>query len=225
MIYITGDTHIPIDIKKLNAMKFPQQKAMTKNDYVIIVGDFGGIWDGSREEQYWLKWFTNKKFTTLFIDGNHENFTRLNAYPVSEWNGGKVHKINDSIIHLMRGQVYTIEGLKFFTMGGAQSTDKLYRIEGKSWWPEELPSKEEYDEAISNLDKHNWTVDYILTHSTSSHDMKHLCYVDKRTELDGFLDMLEEYATYRHWYFGHFHADETIREKHTVVYNEVHKIT
>ena len=39
MIYITGDTHIPVDIQKLSTKRFPEQKEMTKNDYVIICGD------------------------------------------------------------------------------------------------------------------------------------------------------------------------------------------
>lgn len=60
MIYITGDTHIPVDIQKLSAKKFPKQKELTKNDYVIIWGDFGGIWDGSNEEKYWIKWLKEK---------------------------------------------------------------------------------------------------------------------------------------------------------------------
>ena len=51
MIYITGDTHIPVDIGKLSVKRFPEQKEMTKRDYVIICGDFGGVWDGSNEEK------------------------------------------------------------------------------------------------------------------------------------------------------------------------------
>ena len=70
MIYITGDTHIPIDIKKLNTKNFSEQKTLTKEDYVIICGDFGGVWNGKNEEKYWLNWLKNKNFTTLFIDGN-----------------------------------------------------------------------------------------------------------------------------------------------------------
>lgn len=40
-------------------------------------------------------------------------------------------------------------------MGGGTSTDKVFRKEGVSWWKEEIPTKQEFDEAISNLDKHN----------------------------------------------------------------------
>lgn len=43
MIYITGDTHCSIDIRKLNIKNFPEQRNMTKSDYVIIAGDFGVI--------------------------------------------------------------------------------------------------------------------------------------------------------------------------------------
>lgn len=84
-IYITGDTHIPIDIRKLSMSNFSEQKKMTKNDYVIICGDFGGIWNKSNEELYWRKWLKEKNFTTLFVDGNHENFELLNQYEVMEW--------------------------------------------------------------------------------------------------------------------------------------------
>lgn len=43
MIYITGDTHIPIDIGKLSTKHFPEQKHFTQNDYLIICEDFGAF--------------------------------------------------------------------------------------------------------------------------------------------------------------------------------------
>lgn len=124
MIYITGDTHD--DFSRFELEKFLIQTEMTKNDYVIICGDFGGVWNyivESMYENYWLDWLNNKNFTTLFVDGNHENFTRLYKYPVKEWHGGKVHKIRDSVIHLMRGEIFNIDNKKFFTFGGARSHD------------------------------------------------------------------------------------------------------
>ena len=69
-IYITGDTHIPMDIDKLSARRFREQKEMDKNDYVIICGDFGGVWDGSQRDRYWLNWLQKKRFTTLYAWGN-----------------------------------------------------------------------------------------------------------------------------------------------------------
>lgn len=224
MIYITGDTHIPIDIKKLNTSNFAEQHTMTKNDYIIICGDFGGVWNNSNEELYWRNWLKEKNFTTLFVDGNHENFDMLNSYKVHSWNGGNVHYINDSIIHLMRGQVYTINGCKFFTMGGAESIDKAYRTEGKSWWREELPTNDQYNEALDNLDKNNWSVDYVLTHTASMNVMKHMQYIKENNPLNSFFNRLEEDLQYKHWYFGHFHDDVDIDSKHTLVYDRIIKL-
>lgn len=93
MIFITGDTHGPqkhgtfsVDgyMTRLNTTNFPEQKEMTRSDFVIICGDFGGIWDTDRrkvaestEEKYSLDWLQDKPFTTLFVPGNHENYDRL----------------------------------------------------------------------------------------------------------------------------------------------------
>lgn len=132
MIYITGDTHIPVDIGKLSTKNFPEQKEMTKNDYVIICGDFGGVWDGSNEEKYWIKWLKNKNFTTLFIDGNHENFEKLYNLPIVEFSGGIVHKVEEGIYHLMRGEIYTIDNKNLFVFGGASSHDKEFRTPEKT---------------------------------------------------------------------------------------------
>ena len=133
MIYVTGDMHGGIDIHKMSTKRFPEQKTMTKNDYVIVCGDFGLVWDkpGDKyynEQQYWIKWLNSKPFTTLFVDGNHENFDILNALPEVEMFGNVVGKVSDSIYHLKRGRVYTIDGKKIFTMGGAYSHDKEYRV-------------------------------------------------------------------------------------------------
>ena len=63
MIYITGDTHS--DFTRFTEDQFPIQTEMTKNDYVIICGDFGGVWtfeeESSREKEA-LDWLNRKKF-------------------------------------------------------------------------------------------------------------------------------------------------------------------
>ena len=51
------------------------------------------------------------------------NFDRLYQYPVEDWHSGKVHKIRESVLHLMRGQVFEIEEKKIFSFGGASSHD------------------------------------------------------------------------------------------------------
>ena len=150
-IFITGDTHCDYDWKKLNTSCFPEQKELTKDDYVIIAGDFGGVWAQDKTDEYIIKTYEKRNFTTLFVDGNHENHDALAQYPVEEWHGGKIHRISDTVIHLMRGQVFEIGGKTFFTMGGAESSDKIYRKEGVSWWAREMPSDVEYEEAIKHM--------------------------------------------------------------------------
>ena len=124
MIYITGDCHS--NFERFTEENFSIQNEMTKDDYVIICGDFGGVWtfeeESSREKEV-LDWLNEKNFTTLFVDGNHENFTRLYNCPVEEWHGGKVHKIRDSVLHLIRGEIFEINDKKIFTFGGAKSHD------------------------------------------------------------------------------------------------------
>ena len=152
MIYITGDTHCPIDMKKLKNRNLPPG-LQAKTDFLIICGDCGLVWEGGKEEQYWQRQIEQKKFTTLFVDGNHEDHARLAQYPEERWNGGKIHKIQPSILHLMRGQVFEIEGMKFFVMGGAASADKHLRKEGFDWFAQEIPSRQEREEAVRKSGK------------------------------------------------------------------------
>lgn len=124
MIYITGDTHA--DFSRFSTNNFPEQREMSKDDYVIICGDFGGIWttpDSDRTEKHWLEWLESKPFTILFVDGNHECFDRLKQFKTINYHGGKAHQIRNNIYHLMRGYVFEFEGKKFFTFGGASSQD------------------------------------------------------------------------------------------------------
>ena len=82
------------------------------------------IKDETGKERKWLKWLNKQKWTTLFADGNHECFPRLNSYPVKEWHGGKVHEILPKVLHLMRGEIFELEGKSIFVMGGASSHDR-----------------------------------------------------------------------------------------------------
>ena len=120
-VYISGDTHG--GFQRFGMKYFPEQKEMSREDTVIIAGDFGGLWGGTPAEKYWLDWLEDKPFTTAFLDGNHENFAMLNALPERLWHGGRIHEVRPHVLHLMRGQVFDIEGYTFFTMGGASSHD------------------------------------------------------------------------------------------------------
>ena len=179
------------------------------------------MWDNSTEEKYLLNRLNERNFTTLFVDGNHENHPLLNGYEVISFCGGKAHRIMDSIYHLMRGQVFTIDGLKFFTMGGATSHDKGFRREGVTWWPEELPSDSEHEEAIVNLEKHGLQVDYIITHCAPDSVQWEISALYESDKLTEFLEAVKNEVDYQHWYFGHYHINEDIDDKHTCVFDEI----
>ena len=149
-IYVTGDVHgYPIRLvdENLNLSGY----ILTEKDKLIICEDFGLPWYGDEEEAKCIAWLGQKPFEILFVDGNHENHYLLSQLPEVELFGGTVGKVCDSVYHLKRGEIYTIDGKKFFCFGGAKSTDKEWRVEGLSWWPEEMPSKAEMDFGLENL--------------------------------------------------------------------------
>ena len=155
----------------------------------------------------------------ISITGNC--FDMLNELPIKKWNTGYVHYIRKNIIHLMRGQIYTIENKTFFTFGGAHSIDKMYRIEGKSWWKEELPNDWEIQIALDNLELINNKVDYIITHDCSKTILHKINIHFKSNIVNTFLEMLEQEVDFNKWYFGHHHVDENIDNKHICLYNDI----
>ncbi len=228
MIYVTGDTHGFKDFFKLLA---PELSSLTKDDYVVICGDIGVLFD-TKSAPYSKNLYSYLPFTVLFVDGNHENFDLINSYPVEEWNGGKVHKITPSVIHLMRGQVFKLEGKSFFTFGGALSFDKLRRKEGESWWRAEMPDENDYAEALKNLEKTNFKVDYILSHDCPTHLMKEVAFFSMKLQHEGIIisksnEYLEEFSKkidFSHWYFAHYHLDVSFEEKYDCLYNNIKKL-
>lgn len=221
MIYITGDTHGNIDFLKLKLLGMAHPE-LTKNDYVIVAGDFGGVWSPKTMDKD-LRPFQELPYTVLFVDGNHENFDIIDSFPVEIWHGGKVHFIRPDIIHLMRGQVFEIEGKTFFTFGGGTSIDKMFREEGTSWWPQEIPNEEEIAEGMANLKRYNNTVDFIITHSIDEESLgtpplRGSVYKMKAYEDNRILSQFEKIVNYRHWYFGHYHMDGDLSERKTVLY-------
>lgn len=231
MIYITGDTHGTMNVSKLYRNNFKDYKKLTKDDYVIICGDFGGIFYCGEKDRIRLDWWEEQPWTTLWVDGNHENFDEISKYHVEEWHGGKVQFIRPHVIHLMRGQIYEIDGSKFFTFGGGLSIDQIYRIEHRSWWKEEEPSYLEMNEAIKNLEKHNFEVDYIITHAAPQtlvrNEIKSVlglrgfdCLCEK------FLDEVFYKTKYKEWFCGHYHGDIRISSvKLNVLYETVVRLS
>lgn len=218
-VYITGDTHG----EQGRFLEF--DKHLIMGDYLIICGDFGYIFRNNEDENILLDRIASKPYTLLFVDGNHENFPAIYSYRREIWNGGKIHRIRKNIIHLCRGQVFQIEGKKFFTFGGAYSIDRYMRRENISWWTQEMPTDEEYAEADNNLNIHNRIVDYIITHAAPE-DTMNIFYPNHFEEktLNNFLEYIRETVKYRHWYMGHLHRDEDIWRHQSILWFELRKL-
>ncbi len=232
-IFLTGDLHgfQNADGDKLTSRKFPLQKELTKKDYVIILGDFGLLWNESKTDKYWRDWLGERNFTTLFLSGNHENYDRIDKLPTVEMFGNPVGKVNDSIYHLRHGYIYTIANKTFFTFGGGFSIDKARRTESVSWWAREMPSQEEYKRGLDQLVSVNNEVDYILTHSCSNEMFTELNYhtnmshkINGEVELRNYFDTIRNIIKHKMWYFGHFHYDFLSDDHWQVMYNLVKEI-
>lgn len=209
---LTGDMHGGNDCKKVFDLANKNGLVFTKKDYLIIAGDFGALWFGDYRDDALLMELNDLGFTILVVDGNHENHAVLDSLPVETWNGGKVHKIREHIIHLMRGQVFNVDGLKIFSFGGADSVDKAWRIPSISWWKREMPSDEEYKEGLENLEKHDYKVDIVITHTCPSIIFNEVRNVfDKQTtRIEDYLGDIATKLEFNYWIFGHFHHDATI---------------
>ncbi len=252
MIYVTGDCHG--DWTRFQPNCFPEQKEMTRDDYLIVCGDFG-IWhDNNGKETKELNKLSKLPFTILFVDGNHENYDRLESeFPEIDFHGGKAHKIRENIYHLERGYVFTLQDKKFFCFGGASSHDirdgildpsnfankrefkkvynkmreqgKMFRVRGVSWWAKEMPSDKEYIRGILSLNDYHKNVDYIISHCCP----QSIADIIGRGFYDGdsltkYFDEIAKATTFSKWLFGHYHIDRNIYGKYVALYYQIIRI-
>lgn len=240
MIYVTGDTHGDAHKDahgdryrdKVDATHWPEGQGLGHNDLVVVCGDFGGV---GTEERYLKKfsWWEGKPWTTLFVDGNHENYDVIDAMPSEERFGGRVgiDPKYPHVIHLLRGYVYELpvspaKTVRAYAMGGASSPDRVWRTEGFDWWEREMPSDDEIVRGLSSLDAVGWSVDYVFTHElpdklrpmavdgtkfssiASGNDpvTSHLQYVYETIDRDAL----------RCWFAGHYHVDKFVDDDHKV---------
>ena len=146
----------------------------------------------------------------------------------------------------MRGQVFTIEGTRFFTFGGGRSHDidagilerndpdfavkkrkldherALYRITHESWWEEELPSEDEMEEGLENLQKIGNQVDFVISHSAPSSvvDIFSRGFYEHDILTD-YLEKIKERLSFKTWFFGHYHETQMIGQRFVMLYESI----
>ncbi len=221
MIYFTGDTHG----EQERLSKYALRK-LSPGDTLIVCGDFGFIWDRSAKEQKFLDKLARLSCNICFLDGTHENFELLESYPLVRYCGGKAHRIRPNVFHLLRGQIFEFEGKTVFTLGGGEPPESLMQEdeELESSRPE-IPSKQDMLEAVENLQRCAYHVNYIATHEPPA-SIRDFLTVDAYSQremsaLGAFLDELSKTAKFDKWYFGSLHIDKFISRSYTGVFREI----
>lgn len=216
MIYITGDTHG--QFKRVET--FCQRFQTTREDILIILGDAGINFSGGIRDEMKKRHLESLSITLFCIHGNHDQRPRtIDTYQEMDWHGGSVY-YEEEYPHLLfarDGDIFDFDGKKAIAIGGAYSIDKMVRlIYGYGWWPDEQPSEEIKRYVEQQLEKQNWKVDVVLSHTIplkyepievflSGIDQSK---VDKSTEI--WLDEIEERLDYKKWYCGHYHIEKKI---------------
>lgn len=221
MVYITGDTH-----GELSRLTGRAVRKLKKEDTLIVCGDFGFVWYGDKRDAAALKTLSRRKFTVAFVDGLHENYALLASYPVVDWNGGRAQKLAENVYHLLRGEIYTIEGESYFTFGGGEEeSDTRMREQSGTVFEEAMPSAEEMTDGLKRLAACGQKVDYVVTHMPSG---KAGGYAGLRggtpTRLGGlhmYLNLIEENVEFRRWFFGSLHIDKPLTSRHFALFEKV----
>lgn len=218
MIYFTGDTH-----GELSRFRSSAAKKLKKGDTLIICGDFGFVWNNSKEEMSNLKWLSKRKYNILFVEGAHENFEMLDSYPKVDFCGGKARKISENIYQLMRGEIFEIEGKKIFAFGGGDDEELDVMDFRESPEFARLPSDEDCEHARESLEKVGHAVDYIVTYDVSFKmrgflEMESNCF----NNLHAFLNEVSTSCSFGKWFFGCFHMDRRIPPFYYAVYENIY---
>lgn len=225
--FVAGDTHggaydpdiLTYSMAKLNTANWPEQKDLHKEDTLCILGDFALPWDNpiSKTDIHWLKWFTSKSFTTIFLGGNHENYGLLKILPETIFHGAKASIVyqddNGWILYIHRGEIIKINGKKIFLFGGAKSHDIYKRKVNIDYWEEEVPSFSECNYAIDRLVECDNKVDFILTHTAPMGIIKSLGFHFIPDPTAYFLDSVKDNVIFNKWFFGHFHKDISLDDR------------
>ena len=231
--FITGDKHRNFDRVK----KFCHDMNTRRQDVLIILGDAGfNYYDDNRDDE--LKKEISALNITLFcLHGNKENRPQnVGTYGIRSFCGGKVYyePKYPNIYFAIDGEIYTFEGKKYMTVGGAHSVDKMRCLEeGTPFWYDEMPDdtvkitveKNLHNEGnkIYGMMTHTCPIDYLPTEMFMSTKQNASIKrkpqkakakkpfepdIDRSTEI--WLGEIEKKLDYEVWFCGHYHVDKKI---------------
>lgn len=215
-VYLTGDTHGSFE----RIYEFCQTQQTTRQDLLVILGDAGINYYGSRRDSLLKKILSELPVTIFCIHGNHEQRpTPAKGYVEQSFCGGTVlvQPEYPNLLFAVDGEVYDLMGKSCLAIGGAYSVDREYRLaRGWGWWPDEQPDDAIKAKVESVLERRNWQVDVILSHTCPLRYEPTEVFlpfidqstVDKSTEI--WLAKIESRLHYQRWYCGHYHVTKQV---------------
>jgi hypothetical protein len=189
-VVLVGDIHGNFDKLSILIEKEGKEDAV-----FIQLGDFG-IWPPENLNVINEIKTENKIY---FIPGNHENWSVL-----SQFENGKIHQLNQNIYFCAFNSRLTIGDKTFGFFGGADSIDKMNRIEGLSWWRNEVITTGDMECFLNNPAPFDIGISHTCPNSFDLESLiSYKIYADcSRVALDHIFKTIKP----ENWYFGHFHA-------------------
>jgi hypothetical protein len=188
---------------------------------ILQLGDFG-VWQDNQGQKYLYrvnKLLTKLDMYVLVTLGNHENYTMVDNFVEireGDWKGFKFDPKNPRIMYFQRGQVLTLNGVNFISLGGANSIDKFNRVEYRSWWPGEQISTGDMYRTQENALALEGGVDVFLAHDVfaSARLWENHRSADMGWSVRAFeyaqqsrdsLQLVAEVVKPKMWFHGHYH--------------------
>jgi 3-oxoacid CoA-transferase subunit A len=226
-ILITADLHGSFHpVRNIYNYMIEKQEPLTKEDVLIILGDFGANFFFNYRDIKLKKKLGKYNITYFVIRGNHEERPSIcmeknpEAWHMEEFWGNQVYVENDfsyikyALDTPAKYEIPTAQGniIKTLVLPGAYSVDKYYRCANDlGWFPTEQCTKEEMAAGVALAQSNTW--DLVLSHTCPAiYEPTDLFLpfinqftVDKTTER--WLGEIEYNLDYKLWMFGHFHKN------------------
>jgi len=203
MILYVGDIHG----STYAARKIDELATKIGVEAIVQVGDFGLLWtDRGAYDETFLSYFYCREPSLppwYTCGGNHDNWAVWNEL-AKEQEDSDIVKLVDNCFWVQRSRVISLGGKKHLFFGGAESIDKHHRTEGVSWWREETPTFQEFQDFFEAIESEK--PDVIVAHDAPR--FIEIYRVDNRNSvtpntLQQIFDSIQHKP--QTYFFGHHH--------------------
>jgi hypothetical protein len=218
---LVGDSHG--DLQFMDRMVL---KAVDNGiDTIFQLGDFGFVWPGEEYKLELLNILAKENDVNIFfLPGNHEDWDTLDKWERSAIENNNLTfngfiPVTSNIFYSGKTHVWTWYGKTFAVAGGAYSIDKMYRIIGESWWPQEELT--DWDIAsLANGARDYAPVDILLTHDgpTWGNYTRGLLDIPESHIHRQKMNMVHEATRPSMWFHGHYHQFSQYSDRETMVF-------